>query len=83
MMSLKSFKNISNFRTKKDKMISKNVILNFDFDDVVITDNSFKYDSTFEAIDVTASNSTVSCTSSPSNERSEMIESSCGVSSSY
>ena len=52
-MSLKSFKNISNLRTKKDKMISKNVLLNFDFDDVIITDNSFKYVSTFEIIDVT------------------------------
>ena len=82
-MSLKSIKNISNFGAKKDKMISKNVILNFDFDDVIITDNSFKYVSIFEAIDVTASNSTVSYTSSPSNERSEMIEYSCGVSSSY
>ena len=50
---MKSLKSISNFRTKKDKMISSNVLLNFDFDDVVITDNSFKYVSTFETIDVT------------------------------
>ena len=50
---MESFKSISNFRTKKDKTISNNVLLNFDFDDVVITDNSFKYVSTFETIDVT------------------------------
>ena len=50
---MKSLKSISNFRTKKDKTISNNVLLNFDFDDVVITDNSFEYVSTFETTDVT------------------------------
>ena len=49
---MKSFKSISNSRTKKDKTISNNVLLNFDFDDVIITDNSFKYVSTIETIDV-------------------------------
>ena len=52
-MSLKSFKNISNFRTKKDKMISQNVISNFDFDDVIIDANTFKYISTLISDDVT------------------------------
>ena len=51
-MSLKSFKNISNFRTKKDKMISKTVILHFDFDDVILTDNSLK-SINLETMDVT------------------------------
>ena len=52
-MSLKSFKNIGNFRTKKDKMISQNVISNFDFDDVIIDANTFKYISTLISDDVT------------------------------
>ena len=47
-MSLKSIENISNFGAKKDKIISKNDILNFDFYDVIITDNTFKYISTFQ-----------------------------------
>ena len=52
-MSLKSFKKIRNFRTKKHKMISQNVISNFDFDDVIIDANTFKYISTFISDDVT------------------------------
>ena len=40
---MKSFKNISNFRTKKDKIITKNDILNYDFEDAVLSANSFKY----------------------------------------